>query len=178
MWRTVSNGMAVATLAITTSGCGLLQGITEGTAAAGRAIFYKQVTTLHLDFTGRAALNTDVANMAGLSVPTLVRVYQLRDSAALQRLSYDSLADGAIQALGDDLVNERALLIKPGEGAQLSVPLAQDAQFVAVVAMFRMPDEGADSWRLTLARDELDPDRARVVALGDNHLALRPLVQE
>lgn len=32
-----------------------------------------------------------------------------------------------------------------------------------------------NTWRLTLARDDLDPDRARVIELGNNRLTLQPL---
>lgn len=178
MWRTVSKRLAFALLSATTGGCGLLHSVAEHTASTSRAIFYKPVTTLHLDFNGRAALNTDTADMSGLSVPTLVRVYQLSDSAPLHRLSYDNLALQGAQALHDNLLSERSLVIKPGEGAQLSVPLEPGTQFVAVVALFRAPDLDADSWRLTLSRSELDADLPRVVELADNRLALRPLVQE
>jgi type VI secretion system protein VasD len=44
-----------------------------------------------------------------------------------------------------------------------------------VVALFRSPDAQGDSWRLVLARDQLDPDNARVIELGDNALSLQPL---
>jgi type VI secretion system protein VasD len=59
----------------------------------------------------------------------------------------------------------------------LSVPLVNDAVAVAVVALFREPDLESDSWRLMLGREDLDPDKARVVELGDNRLTLRPLAR-
>ncbi|MDL2424852.1 type VI secretion system lipoprotein TssJ, partial [Pseudomonas sp. BAgro211] len=87
------------------------------------AIFYKQVKVLHLDFTGRPALNTDKRDMNGLSVSTLVRVYQLRDRKALDKASYQQLLGEGEQALAADLLDERRLVVKPEEGAQLNVPM-------------------------------------------------------
>jgi type VI secretion system protein VasD len=178
MSRTVGNSLILATLAVLLAGCGVTQTVTEGTASATRSIFYKQVKDLHLDFSARTAINTDAADMNAMSVATLVRVYQLSDSKALQRATYDSLLGGDEQVLAGELLDTRALVIKPGEGARLDVPLDKDARFVTVVALFRNPDVQMNTWRLTLSRDDLDPDRARVIELGDNQLALRELARE
>lgn len=71
-------------------------------------------------------------------------------------------------------MSEKAVVVKPGEAAQLSTPLHREAQYIAVIALFRNPDMEQDAWRLTLQRDDLDPDQPRVVELGDNRLKLRP----
>ncbi|WP_240348807.1 type VI secretion system lipoprotein TssJ, partial [Pseudomonas viridiflava] len=113
--------------------------------------------TLRLDFTGRASLNTDSAEMNALSVATLVRIYQLRASRAFEQASYDRLVTAAASALSADLVDEQAVVIKPGGGAQLSVPLHSEARYVAVVALYRQPDLEQNSWRLLVPRDELHP---------------------
>jgi type VI secretion system protein VasD len=160
------------------SGCGLTQTVSDGTTSTARAIFYKQVKTVHLDFSGRAALNTGGSDMSALSVPTLVRVYQLRDRKAVEKATYDSIEDDSEHLLSADLLDEHALVVKPGEGAQLNVPLDKAAQFVTVVALFREPDTRLNTWRLTLSRDQLDPDQARVVELGGNRLTLRPRAKE
>ncbi|MBS9430119.1 hypothetical protein EAE93_19465 [Photorhabdus akhurstii] len=68
------------------SGGGLTQTVTDGTAAAAHSLFHKQVKILHLDFIPQAAVNTDAGESVALSVPTLVRVYQLRDNKALTLL--------------------------------------------------------------------------------------------
>jgi type VI secretion system protein VasD len=174
MLRTVFSGLLLALL----GGCGLVQSVADGTASTTRAIFYKQVKTLHLDFTARAALNTDATDMNALSLPTLVRVYQLRDSKAVALATYDGLLTGDEQLLASALLDKRTLVVKPQEGAQLNVPMDRDAQFVSVVALFRSPDSQLNNWRLTLTRDDLDPDRPRVIELGDNRLTLRPLAKD
>lgn len=170
--------IALASFVTSLAGCGLTQSATDSTASTAKSIFYKQVKTLHLDFSARTAMNTDAPDMNGLSVPTLVRVYQLRDGRAVEKASYEQLLSDDDSVLRSDLLDTRALVIKPGEGAQLSVPMDKDARVVSVVALFRQPDTQINTWRLTLTRDDLNPDRARVIELGDNRLTLRPLVKE
>ncbi|MCY1310686.1 type VI secretion lipoprotein [compost metagenome] len=102
----------------------------------------------------------------------------MRDGKAFERASYDSLLGDSRELLDADLLDERTLVVRPDEGAQLSVPLDAAAQVIAVVALFRQPDTAKNSWRLVLTRDDLDPDRARVIELADNRLTLRPLPEE
>lgn len=178
MSRTVCNSLMLAALVSVLGGCGLTQTVADATTSTARGIFYKQVKILHLDLSGRVAMNTDTADMSAMSVPTLVRVYQLRDAKVLERASYDSVLSDDERLLSTDLLDKQGVVVKPGEGAQLNVPLDKDAHFVAVVALFREPDTQRNTWRLLLTRDDLDPDRARVIELGDNQLTLRPLAQD
>lgn len=178
MSRTVGNSLMLVMLAAVLAGCGVTQSVTDATTSAVSSIFYRQVKTLHLDFTARSAINTDATDMNAMSVPTQVRVYQLSDRKAVEQATYDSLLGGDEGVLGSGLLDTRALVIKPGEGAQLNVPLDMDARYVSVVALFRDPDTQANTWRLTLTRDDLDPERARIIELGDNRLTLRALARE
>lgn len=178
MSRTVFNLMTVVALGALLGGCGLAQKVSDSTASTAKAVFYKQVKTLHLDFSGRSSMNINESDMTVLSVPTLVRVYQLRDNKAAERADYDKLVSNDDNVLIGDVLDKRAVVVKPEEGAQLNVSMDKDAQFVVVVALFREPDTKANTWRLTLARDDLDPDRARVIELGDNQLTLRPLAKD
>ena len=104
-------------LALPLGGCGLAQTVADGTASAAQAIFYKQVKTLHLDFTARTALNTDAGDMNALSVPTLVRVYQLRDASAVAQADQTVLIGlagpltGPSARIGKDLENGARLAI-------------------------------------------------------------------
>ena len=178
MSHTVFKSLVVVALGAWLVGCGVTQSVTDTTTSAASTIFYKQVKTLHLDFSGRASMNTDGADMNALSMATLVRVYQLSDSKVLEKATYDSLLSHDDRLLSADLLDKRTVVVKPGEGAQLSVPLDKNARSVAVVALFRQPDSHLKTWRLTLTRDDLDPDRARVIELADNLLTLRPLAKE
>jgi type VI secretion system protein VasD len=178
MSSTVFNLLPMAALGVLLSGCGLVQSVSETTTSTTRAIFYKQVNTLHLDLESRASVNSATADMNALSVPTLVRVYQLRDSKTVEKATYDELLTDADHVLGADLVNQHSVVVKPGEGAQLNVPMDKSVQAIAVVALFREPDQPSSQWRLTLRRDDLDPDRARVIELSDSSLVLRPLAKD
>ncbi|MCO7513952.1 type VI secretion system lipoprotein TssJ [Pseudomonas guariconensis] len=170
--------LAATTLGLVLSGCGLIQRAADGGSSIAHGLFYKQVKVLHLDFSARAALNTDTTDMSALSVSTLVRVYQLKDRKTLDTADYQSLLSNGSSALAADLLDERQVLVKPEEGVQLNVPMSGDAQFVAVVALFRSPDTQKGNWRLVLARDELDPDRPRVIEMGDNMLNLVPMPKQ
>lgn len=178
MSRTVFNLLKVVVLGALLGGCGLTQTVADATTSTAKAIFYKQVKTLHLDLTGRAAMNIDSTDMTGLSVPTVVRVYQLRDKKTVDKATYDTLLSDADKLLRADLLDQHALVVKPEEGMQLNVPMNKDAEFVTLVALFRTPDTQMNTWRLTLTRDDLDPDRARVIELGNNRLTLQPLKKE
>ncbi|WP_213877356.1 type VI secretion system lipoprotein TssJ [Pseudomonas sp. dw_358] len=158
------------------SACGVAQRVGDGAQATASAIFYKQVKTLHLDFTARPALNTDSSDVRALSVPVLLRVYQLRDSQALTQSAYQQLLADDNSVLGAALLTEHQVIVKPGEGAQLSVPLAEQASAVAVVGLFR--DARGSDWRLLLSRDELEPERARVIELNDRALSLQAKARE
>ncbi|SDJ39219.1 type VI secretion system protein VasD [Pseudomonas delhiensis] len=170
--------LAMAALGLALGGCGVAQRVAEGGSSLAQGIFYKQVKVLRLDFSGRAALNTDARDMSGLSVSTLVRVYQLRSREAFDRASYQALLGEGAEVLANDLLEERQVVVKPGEGAQLSMPLVAEAKFVAVVGLFRAPGADDARWRLVLVRDELDPDRARLIELSDSTLNLLPLAEK
>jgi type VI secretion system protein VasD len=113
--------------------------------------------------------------MSALSVPTMVRVYQLRDSKAFEQLDYQSLLVDGDASLKADLLSSREVVVKPGTGALLNMPMEKEAKFVAVVGLFRMPDTQKNSWRLVIDREDLLPDDPRVIELGNNALSLKPV---
>lgn len=166
---------AVVLSALLLAGCGLTQSVADGTVSVTKSIFYKQIKTLHLDFNAREALNTDANDMSALSVPTMVRVYQLRDSKAFEQLDYQSLLVDGDASLKVDLLSSREVVVKPGTGALLNMPMEKEAKFVAVVGLFRMPDTQKNSWRLVIDREDLLPDDPRVIELGNNALSLKPV---
>ncbi|MCJ8207142.1 type VI secretion system lipoprotein TssJ [Pseudomonas sp. RGM2987] len=177
MSRIVFNPMTLAMVAIWLSGCGLTQTVADGTASTTKAIFHRQVTTLHLDLSAATTHDTDTAHRRALSLPTLVRVYQLRDSKALEQITYEGVLNEE-RPLSSALLDKRLVVVKPEHKSRLSVPMDKDTQAVAVVALFHRPDTQLNTWRLTLTRDELLADRARLVELGDNGLTLAPLAKE
>jgi type VI secretion system protein VasD len=155
------------------SGCGLTQSVVDGTGSVAKAIFYKQIKTLYLDFSARASLNTDETDMTALSVPTMVRVYQLRDGSKVEKATYQRLLTDGETLLREDLLSWREVVVKPGGGAQLDMPMEKEAKCVAVVGLFRSPDTVKNTWRIIIPREQLDPDSPRVIELGENTLSLK-----
>lgn len=153
-------------------GCGVTQSITDGSKSAFNSVFYKKIKVLHLDFTAREALNTDERENNALSEPVVVRVYQLKDTKTFNRSVYQQLLNDGEAVLGADMLSTRDVVVKPGGDALLDMPMEDDAKYVAVVGLFRQPDVVKNTWKLMVNREELDPDKARVIEAGNNHLAL------
>ncbi|AUJ81507.1 type VI secretion system lipoprotein TssJ [Enterobacter cancerogenus] len=170
--------LSVLLLPLLLSGCGLTQKVSDGTSAMVKSVFYKQVKTLHLDFTAREALNTDAQENTSLSQPVMVRVYQLKDRKLFDKLVYQQLVQEGDNAVDDVLLASRSLVMKPGADASLDMPLDEKAQFVALVGLFRAPDMTKNDWKLVLTRDDLDPDKPRIIEASNNRLTLQPLKED
>lgn len=162
-------------LAVSLAGCGVTQSVTDGTKSAFNAVFYKKIKVLHLDFTAREALNTDARESNSLSEPVVVRIYQLKDRKAFDKTVYQQLLKDGDTLLKADLLATRDVVVKPGGDANLDMPMEEDAQFVAVAGLFRHPDRVNNTWKQVLKREDLDPDKPRILEAGNNHLTLQPL---
>lgn len=154
------------------TGCGLTQTVSDGTVNITKSIFYKKVKNLHLDFEPRAAINADGAQTP---LATMVRVYQLKDRKNVDAADYPKLLRDADTVLKDDVLASKSLLVMPKGSVTLNMPMDENAQFVAVVALFNRPDMKNNTWRRVLTRDDLDPDKARIIELGDGSLILVPV---
>lgn len=157
------------------AGCGLTQKVTDGTAAVTKSIFYKQVKTLHLDIRAREAVNN---NAGGVALSTVVRIYQLKDRKTFDSTDYPSLFKADSQAIRADRVVEKDIRLQPGGAVMIDMPMDENAQYVAVAGMFMSPDQVNNTWRVVLNREELDPDKARVIEAGNNQLILQALKDE
>ena len=155
------------------AGCGLTQKVTDGTVAVTKSIFYKQIKTLHLDIRAREAVNS---NARGVALSTVVRIYQLRDRKTFDTTDYPSLFKADSQAIKADLVAEKDIRLQPGGAVMVDMPMEETAQYVA--GMFMSPDQENNTWRVVLSRDDLDPDKARVIEAGNNRLTLQVLKDE
>lgn len=157
---------------ITLSGCGLYQKTKQGTASVAKAIFYRQVETLHLSFVAREAINHDDAQQ---SMPLRVRILQLNDRKTFDSTEYADLLTQPDIILKDSLVTQRQLSVTPGQTVNIDIPMDEKASAVAIVGLFRLPDRVRGTWKLVLSRDDLDPDEPRVIEVRDNTLWLRPV---
>jgi type VI secretion system protein VasD len=157
------------------TGCGLTQKVTDGTVAVTKSIFYKQIKAVHLDIRAREAVNS---NASGAALSTVVRIYQLKDRKTFDTTDYPSLFKADSQAIKADLVAEKDIRLQPGGAVMVDMPMDESAQYVAVAGMFMSPDQANNTWRVVLSRDELDPDKARVIEAGNNRLTLEALKNE
>lgn len=170
--KTTALILASGIAAMALSGCGLTQKVTDGTVAVTQSIFYKQVKTLHLDIHTREALNS---NARGEALSTVVRIYQLKDRKTFDVTDYPSLFADDSQALKADLLAEKDIHLQPGGAVMVDMPMDDSAQYVAVAGMFMSPDQENNTWRVVLSRDDLNPDKARVIEAGNNRLTLKPV---
>lgn len=161
-----------AGISLVLAGCGLTQSVMDGTVAVTKSIFYKQVKTLHLDIRAREAVNH---NAGGVALSTVVRIYQLKDRKTFDSTDYPSLFKDDSQAIKADLVAEKDIRLQPGGAVLVDMPMEESAQYVAVAGMFMAPDQANNTWRVVLSRDDLDPDKARVIEAGNNRLTLIPV---
>ena len=157
------------------AGCGLTQSVTDGTVAVTKSIFYKQVKTLHLDIRAREAVNH---NAGGVALSTVIRIYQLKDRNTFDSTDYPSLFKADSQAIKADLLTEKDIRLQPGGAVMVDMLLEESAQYVAVAGMFMSPDQVNNTWRVVLSRDDLDPDKARIIEAGNNQLILKALKNE
>ena len=162
----------VLTLCSLLAGCGLTQTVKDGTVSMTKSIFYKQIKTLHLDFSPRAAINAD-----GEQTPlaTMVRVYQLKDRKNVDSADYQTLLRQADTVLKDDILASKSVLVMPKGNVMLDMPMDENTQFVAIIGLFNRPDMKDDTWRLVLSRKDLDPDKPRTIELGNSGFVLVPL---
>lgn len=162
-------------LTFSLGGCGVTQGITDGTKSAFNAVFFKKIKVLHLDFTAREALNTDSRESNSLSEPVVVHIYQLKNRKTFDKTVYQQILRDGDQILKADLLGTRDVVIKPGGDVNLDMPMEEEARYVAVVGLFRHPDMVNNTWKRVIGREDLDPDKPRILEAGNNHLILQPL---
>ncbi|VVE19410.1 type VI secretion system lipoprotein TssJ [Pandoraea fibrosis] len=145
------------------SACGAWQTVSNGTANAFHAVFYKQVESVDVDVSAREALNPDDA---GRATSVAVRVYQLSDRKLFDAASYDDLVKQDRKVLGDERRASMAGVLNPGASLNLSQPIEDDVKYVAVVAFFRNPGS-QETWRYVIPAKKLDADTPLKLRLGD-----------
>jgi type VI secretion system protein VasD len=127
-----------------------------------------------LTLRGEERLNQDAL---GRSLPTLVRVLQLKSTARLEELEATELWQRGEERLAADLVASEELTVSPGEAQERWVSRSPGARVVVLAGLFRQPS--GTSWRSlqvlpgvpadlcrTDARALTDPPGGRDVRLG------------
>ncbi|MBR8129996.1 type VI secretion system lipoprotein TssJ [Burkholderia ambifaria] len=166
MFYRMSAATAAAVLVL--SGCGAWQSVSEASSNAYRAVFFKQVKVLNVDLAARAALNPDDA---GRPTSVAVRVYQLKDRKMFDAASYDDLLKNDRTVLAQDLQADMSAVVNPGASSSLSQPMQREAEYVAIVALYRVPG-AAEDWKRVVEKKKLDPDKPLRLGLTSNGLRM------
>jgi len=93
----------------------------------------------------------------GESLATVVRVYQLKRAEKLTGASFDDILDRDKDSLGADLLEVQEVTLSPGETIPRAVKRAEDAGFIAAVALYRKPT--GNGWRAVKQLPPVDPQR-------------------
>ncbi len=83
------------------------------------------------------------------------------------------LVENAEATLSNDLVAKKEIQVRPQQAVTFTMPMDEQAQYVAVVAQYRTPDVRRNDWRLVLTRDDLDPDDARAIEMAKYSLVMQ-----
>lgn len=81
----------------------------------------------------------------GVALATELRIYQVRDSAALEMASFEEVWQDAAAALGDALVSEETLTVYPG--SRLERALRPDPETTAIVGVVIVRQPAGRTWR-------------------------------
>lgn len=85
---------------------------------------------------------------SGQPLSLVLRVYTLRSAERLKALAYARLSapEGEREALGEDLIAVRELVLIPGKSYELALKMPGEASTIGVTGLFRAPY--ADRWKL------------------------------
>ncbi len=116
----------------------------------------KPARPLKLRIAASDSLNVDEA---GRSLSLVVRVYKLRSPTAFLNAPYEAFGIGAKEkeALADELLESREILLLPGKQQQLSERWPREATHVGIVGLFRSPAPQRWRYAFELQNLQLDP---------------------
>ncbi|KVM54167.1 type VI secretion protein [Burkholderia ubonensis] len=160
---TIRFAVSIIAAVVLLSACGAWQSVSDASASAYRAVFFKQVKVLNVDLTARAALNPDES---GRATSVAVRVYQLKDRKMFDGASYEDLLKNDKTVLARDQQANMSTVLNPGASASLSQPMQADTMYIAIVAFYRNPGNG-DGWKYVIGKKKLDSSKPLKIELAD-----------
>lgn len=122
-------------------------------------------TKVRLEATER--INPDTA---GEALPTVVRVYQLKEIVRVEESDFEAIWETPKETLQDDLVEVQEFTLFPGQAVSANVALVPSARYLVGVAIFRRPT--GQQWRSVLPL----PASARLCAAYEEKGAPDPAV--
>lgn len=135
--------------------------------SATKAVFETKVRQMDLVITARSALNQ---NGDGVSLPVVLRIYQLRDDRPFSTAAYAQLLSGS-DALKAATLCSRDVTLGPGQTLKISEPMGDDANYVGVAAFFR--DTTHTEWSVLVPKSQWRKTDPVKLMLADNRLELQ-----
>jgi type VI secretion system protein VasD len=111
----------------------------------------------------------------GRSLPTIVRLYQLRDVGALEQASFQEVWRTPEEALGESLISVDELTIYPDQTIRRGLDRDPDANYLVGMGIFRTPV--GSTWRsvLTLPAPRSESQCAAAQGQADGEAAVPPV---
>ncbi len=121
-------------------------------AVAGCSSSKPKPADFHIHSAADSRLNPDF-NDQPLSV--VLNVYQLRDRQTFARLTFEDFVSGKSDEslLREDIVSRTELVVLPGNKQTIDARLEPDAQYLGVVAIYRMPAD--QQWRYLIPAEQI-----------------------
>lgn len=92
--------------------------------------------------------------------PVVVKIFQLKDDETFNRSDFFGLYLQPKQTLGDDYVEQKEVVIAPGETKEIKLPLNSNAHYLSVLVAYQNIDQAkwSDSRKIStfLGRTSLD----------------------
>jgi type VI secretion system protein VasD len=85
---------------------------------------------------------------SGVALPTVVRLYQLKEIVRVEESDFSTIWETPEEALGQDLLGVQEFTLFPGQATSAPVALGPSAKFLVGVAIFRRPT--GSQWRSIL----------------------------
>lgn len=105
-------------------------------ACAGTIPTCKVPSAVELEIETSDRVNID---QGGEALPTIIRMYQLKNLSAVQSASFDDMLDRPKETLGDAIVHEDEVTIYPGQIVVRRFEREEKADFLVGIAIVRNP---------------------------------------
>jgi type VI secretion system protein VasD len=119
------------------------------------------VSQIQLTVTAAADVNPDAHNRPS---PVSARVYALKSSTIFESADFFSLYDKDTATLGQDVIRQEELLLRPGDNKSIDMTLPPEARVLAVLVAFR--DLEHARWRAVRLIEIGKPSALHIKATG------------
>jgi len=120
----------------------------------------KPARRMKLRLAASDSLNVD---SSGRSLSLVVRIYKLRSTTAFLNAPYETFGNATKEkeALADELIESREIVLLPGQQQQINERWAREATHVGIVALFRAP--APQRWRYAFELETFQLDEGFVL---------------